>query len=553
MRSPLACSAACLLLCLSLAAPSLAGTRDYAVVVHPDNPLEDISLKELQKVFKAEKQHWADKSPIYLVLPKSDQREHGLLLDKVFEMTDKELARHWIELIYRNKLAERPKQFPSIALMLRIVERKRSAIAVVDASSLTEESRVKVLTLDGKRPGAKAYGLRESSDGEREPSLEERGDDASSSPRSAALRSGEDERLDRLEQELAELQLGLLSDELGDGFPAAPRLRLSGFGHTGASVDDQENRQSGHDARFANGGLDLFLNSQLSERLSFLNETLFESGPEGESRVDVERLVIRYELDDSFSLQAGRFHTSLGYWNEAFHHGEWLQDSIGRPAVLSFEDDDGILPTHSIGVRASGLLAVEGCDLDYSLGIANGRGPTPEAIQVTSDANDHKSINASLALLPAALPGLRLGAGYYLDRIPPNADADTGSLHGELDEAIASAFAVYVHEGWEVMAEYFSIEHDGRAADTSSSGYYLQLAHEQEEWTPYLRVEATHLDDQDAYFASLEDRRSLFAGIRWDFARWSAFKLQLGHSDVDPAGGADRDEDTLAFQWSFAF
>ena len=46
-------------------------------------------------------------------------------------------------------------------------------------------------------------------------------------------------------------------------------------------------------------------------------------------------------------------HTLLGYWNQAYHHGTWLQTTVFRPEIYRWEDDGGgLLPVHEVGVRA---------------------------------------------------------------------------------------------------------------------------------------------------------------------------------------------------------
>jgi hypothetical protein len=184
----------------------------------------------------------------------------------------------------------------------------------------------------------------------------------------------------------------------------------------------------------------LFINSQLADDLYFLNETLFEPTDEGENVLDIERVIIRYQPSDNFSLQAGRFHTSLSYWNETFHHGEFLQDRIGRPSILNFEDEDGLPPMHSIGLRAQGIVDADTMAVEYKVEIANGRGPTPDPPQVTVDANDHKAINVSLSFEFDSLSGLQVGTGYYIDKIPSYVDEDDAFVHGELDEDVMSIF-----------------------------------------------------------------------------------------------------------------
>jgi hypothetical protein len=61
------------------------------------------------------------------------------------------------------------------------------------------------------------------------------------------------------------------------------------------------------------------------------------------------------------------------------------------------------------------------------------------------------------------------------------------------------------------------------------------------------------VDNQDSYFSNLDDRNTIAAGIRFDFAEMNALKFQLSYTDVNAATGADSEEWTLSTQWSFGF
>ena len=104
-----------------------------------------------------------------------------------------------------------------------------------------------------------------------------------------------------------------------------------------------------------------------------------------------------------------------------------------------------------------------------------------------------------------AVPGLRFGGGVYLDDIPANNDAGAGSVHGELDETIYNLYCVYEDLSWEALGEYFLIDHQGTGTDADSGGWYLQVGRHYGDWTPYVRLDGAHRDDQDPYWASTED------------------------------------------------
>jgi hypothetical protein len=104
---------------------------------------------------------------------------------------------------------------------------------------------------------------------------------------------------------------------------------------------------------FALGQLDLYMAESIGSRLDVLTELVIESPDGAEFVVDLERIQIGYVASDAFKLSAGRFHSPIGYWNTAYHHGSFLQTTIERPLFLRFEDGGGVLPVHSIGVLAS--------------------------------------------------------------------------------------------------------------------------------------------------------------------------------------------------------
>ncbi len=87
-----------------------------------------------------------------------------------------------------------------------------------------------------------------------------------------------------------------------------PSLQIRGFGDVDFSATDQKGTNSG----FNLGQLDLHLASALSQKISYFGEITFNAHPT-DYTVEVERSIIRY---DPF-----RYHTPIGYWNTAFHHG----------------------------------------------------------------------------------------------------------------------------------------------------------------------------------------------------------------------------------------
>ena len=88
----------------------------------------------------------------------------------------------------------------------------------------------------------------------------------------------------------------------------------------------------------------LHLASPLSEKVSYFGEVSFTAQPNGYD-LSVERTIIRYDYNDYFKISFGKYHTPIGYWNAAFHHGAWLQTTIARPGNGQVSVEPSFPPT----------------------------------------------------------------------------------------------------------------------------------------------------------------------------------------------------------------
>ncbi len=356
-------------------------------------------------------------------------------------------------------------------------------------------------------------------------------------------------------------ELGDLLGESVDEYDAGFKLSLSGFGHITYTVDETDARpdrsRDSSTNQFVLGGLDLFLNARLDDWVYFVNETVFEFNDEGEAILDVERILLRFEIREYLNISAGRFHTRLGYWNEAFHHGEYVQNSVGRPAIFNFEDDDGLLPVHMIGVRIGGEHFFGDLGLHYDVEVGNGRRSVPDPPQITQDENDVKAVNIRLAVSNPLIQGLRVGANFYFDRIEENVDP-AAPLHGKIDEIITGGHVVLELGSFKLIAEYLFVRHDEKSGAEETAythGYYVEAAYRVADViTFFFRYDAVDVSDKDTYFASVADLDTFAGGVRWDVASGVALKVQPFVTFVDEGPGGDNLEIYGAhFQASFAF
>jgi hypothetical protein len=292
---------------------------------------------------------------------------------------------------------------------------------------------------------------------------------------------------------------------------------------------------------FQEGEFDLFITSQLSNTFNFLAETVIGADTTNEYSVDLERLIFQYKPSDYFQLSAGRYHTAIGYYNTAFHHGTWFQKATGRPYLFLFEDSGGILPVHSVGLSATGLVPKTGkLNVHWIAEVGNGRASNPnvQAVQNFLDEKDHKDFNLAFYFKPVWISGTQFGASYYRDRLVP-----TGLPH--INQSISSVHAVYTTEDWEVLNEGVLIRNkpDGQNLVVNTPGFYSQISRRfGKNYWPYFRYQYINVPKADLVnpFVGRQDGPS--SGFRWDFTNYAALKLQynrLFQRGLEPQNGVD--------------
>ncbi|HEX8670618.1 MAG TPA: hypothetical protein VF710_01965 [Longimicrobium sp.] len=261
------------------------------------------------------------------------------------------------------------------------------------------------------------------------------------------------------------------------------------------------------------------LNARLTSRLAFFAE-ISATARESSFDVEAERLIIRYDFRDELKLSAGRFHTPLGYWNAAYHHGAWLQTTVDRPEMVRFGGT--LIPAHFVGFLAEGSVPASG--VSYSLGVGNGRGRLLSRGGEAGDANTSLAVVASLRVRPATLRAVEVGVSAYGDRVTPADGTDS-------EERMYAAHLVWNPAAAEVIGEYTVITHEARqggSLPTSSGVGYLQAGYRtRASITPYARIERTSVAADDAPFAALvPGYRAGIAGVRYDFAPLAALKAE---------------------------
>jgi hypothetical protein len=307
------------------------------------------------------------------------------------------------------------------------------------------------------------------------------------------------------------------------------KLTLNFFGDVSGTASSVDGEHPG----FELGEPSMLATADLGSGVHSLMEIAY--GPV-DSLVDVERFQVGWS-DGQFSVLAGRIHSPLGYWNQRYHHGHWLMPTISRPRILAFEDEGGLYPVHQVGVFGGWQTGVGGGVVHVDAGVANGRGALATDVQTAGDANLAKSGVLTAYASDVFAKGLRVGAGFVIDKIPPQSAMIRPALaNTPITELIGNVHVVYQAEELLVIAEGYALAH--RASGLSSSflhGYAL-VGYRFGRTTPYVREELfSPSGAQDPFYTPdpmapdaviLHGFSETIAGVRYNVSQWSALKAE---------------------------
>lgn len=140
-------------------------TQTLAIIVNVANPVENLSLVELRKVFLGERAHWPNGRRITLVMMEPGKAERTALIREVCQMSESEFSRHFLHGVFTGEVFVSPKTLATPVGVRKFVFNVPGAIGFVRTSDLDET--VKVLRVDGHLPNDKEYGLRVTQDTDR--------------------------------------------------------------------------------------------------------------------------------------------------------------------------------------------------------------------------------------------------------------------------------------------------------------------------------------------------------------------------------------------------
>jgi hypothetical protein len=319
----------------------------------------------------------------------------------------------------------------------------------------------------------------------------------------------------------------------------AQQTTFKGFTDLNYSVSNKNNH-------FALGEYDQFINSQLTDHLSFLGEAVFTL-EEKDFEVYVMRANATYTVSNYFKVGIGRYHNPIGYWNTAYHHGVVIQPTINRPDPFIFDHMGGMMPTHTMGLQVSGDFITR-FNFGYDLLIGNGIGSTP-----VMDNNSQKSVTVNLHFEP--VKNFKVILSGYHDFISAGTERTHMDIGGvtpkNMEMQTLNASVVYLNPSRpvEFIAEYLNYMNTMDSVGTfSSNAFSVYAGYKIKKFTPYIRYDQIGFQKGEPYF-NKDDSQKFVVGLRYSFNYVCVMKLEYEKTKLEIEGNVDK----VAFQFAIGF
>lgn len=128
-----------------------------AIVVNRSNPMTEISLADLRKIYRGQRSRWSNGRRVTLVMRDPGTPERVAILQRLYGVDEDEYRRGWLQAVFTGEANGSPKVLASPNGVLRFVFNVPGAIGYVRASEV--DASVKTLRVDGRLPGEAGYSL----------------------------------------------------------------------------------------------------------------------------------------------------------------------------------------------------------------------------------------------------------------------------------------------------------------------------------------------------------------------------------------------------------
>ncbi|MFN5181968.1 MAG: hypothetical protein ACK5D5_02970 [Bacteroidota bacterium] len=332
----------------------------------------------------------------------------------------------------------------------------------------------------------------------------------------------------------------------------AKKTTFNGFGHLEADADITE---SNGDYYFQIGEHDFFINSQLTDKISFLGENVirFDSKTSTGFSASIERARLKFDYYKNHSFLVGKVHTPVNYWNDVYHHGRLFFPTVARPLAFSY-----LIPLHNLGFGLQGQN-LGNLNFGYDIFIGNGIGSTDNF-----DLGSGQSITLAFHMKPTE--GMRLGASYYNDFLKTNVSgvhsghsssyATSGNPYkGSMNYELACASFAYFLPRFECLNEfsYNRTKSDSLGLAENFSNYIYLGYRVVPKCVAYVCADYLDISKKDLHSLP-RSSASLILGARYEFSYLMNIKFQAGvNRTLHGHGLHGVDQLSLRLQFAYGF
>jgi ABC-type phosphate transport system substrate-binding protein len=143
---------------LAFGVPSRAAADDIAVIVNPSNPVTALTMTQLRKMVLAQEGKWPGGGKIVLWMTAPGQPDRAIALKLVCGMTETDFTLHFMHASFNGDSGDPPKSAGSGAQVRQSVAGSANGLGLISAAQVDDS--VKVVTIDGNRPGQPTYKLK---------------------------------------------------------------------------------------------------------------------------------------------------------------------------------------------------------------------------------------------------------------------------------------------------------------------------------------------------------------------------------------------------------
>jgi len=324
---------------------------------------------------------------------------------------------------------------------------------------------------------------------------------------------------------------------------------LYGYGQVDFSASSRKGSTSGFDQRRINFIGEFFP----AEQMRVLTDIEYEGGTNidaGNSSysgaVKISRVWLEYTVMPELKIRAGKMLTAFGLYN-LIHDASASYFPLEAPIMYSmFSFSPNLKPQrlyskYHIGIELLGTFDLDdtGSQLEYSVGIGNGRGAKADG----TDINNGRSFYSRMIYRPSILSGLQIGSSFYYDR---NYEG-LGGIQNDLEYTYAFDLQ-YENNSFQFQTEGLITNYKTIDNTRQSTGvWYAQLVYNMfDVLSPYINYSAILFDIKNSEHGF--SRTNL--GINWSVSPYLYLKSEIQFHDAEEVLG---DESFNVYKISAAF